>query len=222
MLKRAMREHPEQFPWTELRLKDPIGPFTGVKLASLGDDPRGCLALLRQAGLAETPYAQPAPEERRCRFVDGVTLRPEDASSIRYSPANLVTACPVAAALVLWEREVVQPAARRHLGRRVVAIDHAGSYNCRRMYGREEGQFSEHATADAIDVLGFRLADGRRVTVLGGWRGGPAERAFLSEVRDGGCDLFATVLSPDYNAAHADHLHLDQADRGYLGWQICR
>ena len=34
--------------------------------------------------------------------------------------------------------------------------------------------------------------------------------------------LFATVLSPDYNAAHRDHLHLDQAARGAWGWRACR
>ena len=49
-----------------------------------------------------------------------------------------------------------------------------------------------------------------------------AEATFLREVRTGACDLFATVLSPDYNAAHRDHLHFDQADRGGTGWGLCR
>jgi hypothetical protein len=40
-------------------------------------------------------------------------------------------------------------------------------------------------------------------------------------VRDGACRLFATVLSPDYNAAHRDHLHLDEAKRGAM-WRACR
>ena len=47
-------------------------------------------------------------------------------------------------------------------------------------------------------------------------------RTGLREVRDGACDLFATTLSPDYNAAHRDHLHLDQAARGARGWRACR
>ncbi|MDP9422474.1 MAG: extensin family protein [Pseudomonadota bacterium] len=217
-----MREHPERFPWTELRLNDPVGPFTGIKLAALGDERRRCLALLRDARLAEIPFEQPAPADRRCRFNDGVRIGPESRRSIDFSPEGLVTACPVAAALALWERDVVQPAARRHFGDRVVRIDHAGSYSCRRLYGRAEGRFSEHATADAIDILGFRLANGRRLSVLRDWRGEPADEAFLRDVRDGACDLFATVLSPDYNAAHADHFHLDQADRGALGWRLCR
>lgn len=221
-LQRQVREHPEQFPWTELTLDDPVGPFTGIKLAALGDEPRRCLALLDDAGLAETPYEQPLPADRRCRFTDGVRIQPEGSGSIAYAPPGLVTSCPVAAALALWERDVVQPAARRHFGTRVIRIDHAGSYSCRRLYGKAEGRFSEHATADAIDILGFRLADGRRLSVSRDWSGNPAERMFLRDARDGACDIFATVLSPDYNRAHADHFHLDQADRNSFGWRLCR
>ena len=96
-----MREHPERFPWTELSLSDPVGPFTGLKLASLGDDAGQCLGLLRSAGLAETPFEQPGPIEARCRFDDGVLLRPEDRRSISYSPRGVATSCPVAAATVV-------------------------------------------------------------------------------------------------------------------------
>jgi hypothetical protein len=122
----------------------------------------------------------------------------------------------------LFETRIAQQAALRHFGTRVAAIDHAGSYSCRRLYGRASGAYSEHATADAIDIVGFRLADGTRVSVLDDWsRGGPKSE-FLREVRDGACRLFSTVLSPDYNAAHADHLHFDQAQRGNAGWRACR
>lgn len=219
---RMMREHPEQFPWTKLSLGDPIGPFTGIKLAALTDEPRRCRSLLSEAGLAEMPFEQAPPGEARCRFTDGVRIRPESARSIAYSPPGLVTSCPVAAALALWERDIVQPAARRHFGEQVARIDHADSFSCRRLYGRAEGRFSEHATADAIDIVGFRLAGGRRISVLRDWRGDPAETAFLRDVRDGACKLYATVLSPDYNTAHADHFHFDQANRGSLGWRLCR
>lgn len=219
---RLVREHPERFPWTELGLADPVGPFTGIKLARLADDAQKCRALLKSADLAELPFEQQPPAEPRCRFDDGVRLEPENERSIRYAPPGLVTACPVAAALALWERDVVQPAAERHFGSRVTRIDHAGSFSCRRLYGRAEGQFSEHATADAVDILGFRFADGRSLSVLRDWQGDPAERAFLRDVRDGACDLFSTVLSPDYNAAHADHFHFDQAARGSFGWRPCR
>jgi hypothetical protein len=58
--------------------------------------------------------------------------------------------------------------------------------------------------------------------VLGDWEDQDGKAAFLREVRDGACPLFATVLSPDYNAAHRDHFHFDQADRGEWGWRGCR
>ncbi|MCE3544180.1 extensin family protein, partial [Escherichia coli] len=92
--------------------------------------------------------------------------------------------------------------------------EHLGSYACRRLYGRAAGNWSEHARANAIDIAGFRLANGTRITVARDWRGQSAKAAFLRDVRDGACRVYATVLSPDYNVAHRDHLHLDQADRG--------
>ena len=120
----------------------------------------------------------------------------------------------MAAATHLWLRDVVQPAAQAHFGARVTGIDHFGSYACRTLYGQPGAALSEHARANALDVGGFRLSDGRRVSVLRHWNGSARERAFLREVRSGACRIFGTTLSPDYNAAHADHLHLDMAVRG--------
>ncbi|MES2904222.1 MAG: extensin family protein [Pseudomonadota bacterium] len=219
---RLVREEPERFPWTPLSLSDPVGAYTGRKLAALGNDPRRCGALLDQARSGDLTVGPQRGSNAACGYASAVELRPGDPAALRYSPAGLVTACPVAAALVIWERDVVQPAAERHLGERVARVDHFGSYSCRRLYGRSEGAFSEHATANAVDIAGFRLASGRRVSVLGDWSGEGNDAAFLRAVRDGACDLFATVLSPDYNAAHADHLHFDQAIRGAMGWRGCR
>ncbi len=213
-----VRRHPQDVPWTSFELAHPIGAFTGRKLAALGDRPGECRALLGRAGVEHVPVP-PRHEGPDCGYDDGMRLAGGD---VRFAPAGVVTSCPVAAAIHLLEERIIQPAALRRLGSRVVAIDHAGSYSCRRLYGRSEGAFSEHATADALDITGFRLADGRRVSVLGDWSGDAAKAAFLRDVRDGACRLFATVLSPDYNAAHFDHLHLDQAARGSVGWRMCR
>ena len=120
------------------------------------------------------------------------------------------------------EWQVVQPAALRHFNQPVRSISHFGSYSCRRIYGRSHGHFSEHATADAIDISAFRLKDGRRISVVNDWKGEGKDAAFLHDVRDGACALFSTVLSPDYNAAHRDHFHLDQAERGATGRRACR
>lgn len=214
------RARPQDLPWTPLDLGQPTGMFTGRKLTWLTGDFGQCRALLEQAGVTYT--ALPPRGDGQCGYADVVRFGSGGARAIRFAPAGLGTSCPVAAALAVWEWNVVQPAAQRHFGSRVTSIDHFGSYSCRRLYGRDAGAFSEHSTADAVDIAGFRLADGTRITLVGDWTGDATKAAFLREVRDGACDLFATVLSPDYNAAHRDHFHLDQAERGATGWRGCR
>ncbi len=214
------RNHPQDMPWTALDLAQPVGAFTGRKLTRLGGEPQQCRALLARAGIRFTQLP-PRRANAQCGYQDAVRLG-GGSQRIDYRPGDLGTRCAVAASLALWEWHVVQPAALRHFGRRVAAIDHFGSYSCRRLYGRDEGAWSEHATANAVDIAGFRLEGGRRITVAGDWQGEDADARFLREVRDGACDLFATVLSPDYNAAHRDHFHLDQAGRGGMGWRSCR
>ena len=213
------RNHPQDMPWTKLDLSQPVGSFTGRKLAALGGEGAECRKLLREAGIAFATL--PDGGRGKCGYEDAVRLQGGSAT-LAFRPSGVGTSCPVAAALALWEWHVVQPAALRHFGVKADAIEHFGSYSCRRIYGRSEGAWSEHASANALDVAGFRLADGRRVTVLGDWRDDGAKGRFLREVRDGACRLFATTLSPDYNAAHRDHLHLDQARRGAMGWRGCR
>ncbi len=219
---RLVREEPERFPWTPLSLSDPIGPYTGRKLTALGEDPARCEALLDALGSPPRIAPPRRPADAACGYDRAIELRAGGGDALRYAPSGVTTACPVAAALALWERDVIQPAALRHLGERIVRVDHYGSYSCRRLYGRGAGGYSEHATANAFDISGFGLASGRRISVARDWADGGRDAAFLRAVRDGACDLFATVLSPDYNSAHADHLHLDQAMRGATGWRVCR
>lgn len=214
-----VKGRPQDMPWTTLDLAQPIGLFTGRKLAGLTQDRAQCLALLDRAGIAYS--AMPAGGDGQCAYDDAVRVS-RAAGSIRLAPATVAPSCPVVAALKLWEWQVVQPAAQRLLGQPVRSISHFGAYSCRRLYGRSAGDFSEHATADAIDIAAFILADGRRISVVNDWTGEGQDAAFLHAVRDGACDLFSTVLSPDYNAAHRDHLHLDQAERGAHGRRACR
>ena len=214
-----VRRHPQDIPWTPLSLNDPIGRFTLRKLAILGDDPVQCRALLSAANSADVS-APSRDAEPDCGYRDGMRLVPAS-DEARLGPPGIVTSCPVAAAMAVFERQVLQPAASHHLSTRVTEIRHAGSYSCRRLYGRSEGAFSEHARANAIDITGFRLADGSSVSVLGDWNRGD-KGDFLRAVHGGACRLFATALSPDYNAAHADHLHFDQAGRGRSGFSVCR
>lgn len=214
-----VQQRPQDMPWTDLDLSQPIGLFTGRKLTALRRDTEQCRALLDRAGIEYV--AMPPGGADQCAYTDAIRLQAEK-DAIALAPASVAPSCPVVAALKLWEWQVVQPAAQRIYGQSVRSVRHLGSYSCRRMYGRSEGDFSEHATANALDVAGFTLADGRSISVLRDWTGDGEDAQFLRAVRDGACDLFSTVLSPDYNAAHRDHFHFDQADRGTTGWRACR
>lgn len=123
--------------------------------------------------------------------------------------------CPMVAALDTWIAEVVQPVAQARFGSAVVQIDTMGSYSCRAMNGASGSHISEHAFGNAIDIAGFRLADGRRLTVVHDWtRGDDQSQAFLRDVHAGACNTFTTVLGPGYNAFHYNHIHVDLAMHG--------
>ncbi len=207
-----LAENPQHNPWAPLDLDDPPGWATHRKLAALREDPAACRAVLARSDVAFETL--PPAGEGECRREDRTVL-----GDTRLASAPAMT-CAVGAGFELWLRQSVQPAAEELLGTRVARIEHFGAYSCRRIYGRDSGRWSEHATGNAIDVAAFVLADGRRITVRGDWRGDGDEAMFLHRVRGEACGVFGTVLSPDYNAAHADHFHLDQAARGFGG--VCR
>ena len=180
-------------------------PLRTAEIARFERDTGACRRALAGAGFRTEPLPDRS-DGQGCGYHDAVELT----QSLHSYSAPLATSCAMAAALALWERDVVAPAARRRLGQEVTRIELAGpAYACRSVAGRRDRRLSEHASANAVDISGFALADGSVVSVADGWRGSPRQRAFLREVRDGACVYFGAVLSPDYNRAHADHLHFD-------------
>lgn len=216
---RWLQDHPQHNPWAPLSLEDPPGWATGRKIARLRDEPGECRAFLQNSGIAFT--ALPPAGEGECRRDDRTLTAPDTASGMVLRPRDAQATCAVHAGLAIWLRHGVQPAAENLLGSRVAALEHFGTHSCRRVGGGGSGNWSEHATGNAIDISAFVLDDGRRIVLLGGWQGGDDDAVFLRAARDTACESFATVLSPDYNAAHADHFHLDQARRNQ-GWRFCR
>jgi hypothetical protein len=118
--------------------------------------------------------------------------------------------CPIIPSIDAWLNEVVQPAAATYFGTSVAEVK-SGSYSCRPRNSRTGAKLSEHAFGNALDVMGFRFADGREVSVVRGWRGAPDEQDFLREVFAGACQYFTTVLGPGADMFHYDHFHLDLA-----------
>jgi hypothetical protein len=195
-------------PWAPLALDDPPNWLTRHKLRRLDDEPLECLRTLEGAAM----LAQPQPDREAapgCPLRNVVLVRK---TQVRFTEPFLLS-CRAAVSLALWERHALIPEAERLLGARVLRVDHFGSYACRNVYGREGGRLSQHASADALDIAGFRLDDGRRITVASHWHADDAqapEARFLRAVHRGACSVFDGVFGPDYNAAHADHLHFDR------------
>ena len=102
---------------------------------------------------------------------------------------------------------------------KLVEVDVMGSYACRTRNNRPGARLSEHGLGRAIDIGGFRLADGRRISVKEDW-GGSGEGKFLKALHRQSCGLFMTVLGPGADRYHHDHFHLDTARRN--GSTYCR
>lgn len=123
--------------------------------------------------------------------------------------------CRLAETLAEWENEVLQPAARAHFGKPIQRIQHIGTYNCRRIRG--SSRMSQHAYANAIDVSGFVLEGGGTISLKRDWFADNAKAKFLQALKQPTCDAFNVTLTPDKDAAHADHFHLDMGL-----WRACR
>jgi hypothetical protein len=129
------------------------------------------------------------------------------------APTNYLD-CRLALALVEWA-----PLLKRE---GVVGLQHYSMYRKDAVVGRST-RLSSHALGRAIDVAFFDMRDGRRLSVLADWKnrvqgvdpcgvssGSEAEkvmRDLVCEARDR--EVFEMVLTPHYNEAHKNHVHLD-------------
>lgn len=173
---------------------------------------RQCLSQLGQAGA----LFDALPDRylgQGCSNLNTVQMHALAGDDGRLDVSNVgPVTCPVSAAFAAWARFGVDRAAQQVFGSPLASIQTMGSFACRNVAGTSRR--SAHASADAIDIGGFVLADGRRISVKDGWQGNSQEREFLRIVQRSACRRFGTVLSPDYNAAHHDHLHLEGVIEG--------
>ncbi len=129
--------------------------------------------------------------------------------------------CPMTAAMDDWLEHVVQPAAQAIYGQQVVGLKLLGTYSCRSI--AHISTMSEHSYMNAVDVGGFRFADGHDIVIARDWNSeDPIVRQFLRTVGDQSCQIFNTVLGPDYNSDHYNHFHLDLAGRFRSHKRVCK
>jgi hypothetical protein len=196
-------------PWAPLDLTASPDLFLRYKLIRLGDDPAVCRAAIAGAGAVFTTLSD-HEEASGCGWTDAVRL--SALGDVRFSSPVTLT-CPLAASLVMFDRQVLQPSTMARFGSPVRVVDHVGSYACRNIYHREQAPLSRHALADAIDVTGWRLANGRRVSIEEEWAS-PDTGLFLHGLQHDGCRYFGAFFGPDYNAAHRTHFHLQGGGYG--------
>lgn len=176
---------------------------------------RECHAQLNSAGVRFAAVAKPdAPGVRwpiRLRGpVKGVVFQPEERSEV-----YAILDCRLALALADWAPELRRAGVRR--------VEYYSMY---RPFARiaGSGTVSGHAHGMAIDAARFELQSGAVVDVLEDWEGrsrgqdpcpersDEARRSrLLRAVTCAAVDrkLFQVVLTPHYNRAHDNHVHLE-------------
>ena len=185
-----------------------------------------CQKLLDGLNITYKPLA-PIGEQGGCGAPAPIEV--SAVAGVKLAPPATET-CAMAAALVRWVSEDVQPAARKRLGTEVTEIRTATSYSCRRRNNSATGKMSEHSKANALDMSGFSFAKNADATVggKGNWGTGllgaiglSKDGSFLEDIRKEACTHFTTVLGPGSDPYHGDHFHVDVLRRRG-DYRICK
>ncbi|MFQ3467601.1 extensin-like domain-containing protein [Enterobacter bugandensis] len=199
-------------PFTPLNLDDPPGRITQYKLRRL--TPEACASLLAQANQKKLIRTQAVADSGgECPLNNVVRVRDFGPVSLN---GSFLASCPLALSSALFVSQQARPLTKRFTGSELTRIEHLGSFACRNIYHRPDARRSEHATAEALDIAAFRLANGERVTVLNGWKSAKTQ-PWLKALLAASCGYYGNGLGPEYNAAHASHFHL-----GMRGLGLCR
>ncbi len=183
----------------------PLAPVTSRRKARICG-----LKSLRGVRLASIPAAR-----RGCGVAQPVKIT--SLAGLAFSRPAIMD-CTTAQALERWLRKAVIP----QIGRRgggVVGVDVIASYSCRTRNNRPGAKISEHGRGKAVDIAGFMLRDGGRISVLKDWGKGRSGR-ILKRLHKAACGTFGTVLGPNSDRFHRNHFHLDTAR--YRGGAYCR
>ncbi len=127
----------------------------------------------------------------------------------------ITTNCAMAVTLAQWAGDV-KSAAQNVYGNdiKITEIGTGSDYQCRNVNGASEGRVSEHAFANALDIMSFTFSDGSKTELESGWNGSEKEKKFWRAVHGASCKLFMTVIGPEGDAAHLTNMHLDQGCHG--------
>ena len=180
-------------------------------------EPSACRLALTDA-IAIAPSIPAITGPGQCGGDDLVKLEAivlPDARRITVTPAAILR-CEMATAVADWVREDAAPLLAG-LGGEITEIDNFDSFECRGRNRVKGARLSEHGRANALDVRGFRLANGAMLSLT--------DRNVTREIREkvlaSVCSRFATVLGPASDWYHEDHIHLDLKERRN-NYKICQ
>jgi hypothetical protein len=162
----------------------------------------GKVATFRPLGMLVAPGECGAPD---AVLLESVVL-PDRTKVALMPPATL--RCRLAGVVAQWLRDDVAPATAK-LGAPLRALENLGSYECRGRDRVRGATLSEHGRANALDVHAFRLANGKNFVLADP----KAPKDWRDAIRASACARFSTVLGPGSDAEHAEHIHLDLAER---------
>ncbi|MFS4439377.1 extensin family protein [Paracoccaceae bacterium GXU_MW_L88] len=184
------------------------------------DEPRGDLpGNVRQVCGGSAIWGRPLPaiREGACGIRNPVEIYQVAGVAL---PRGATVDCDTAASLAEWIAFGAQPAAKAAGKEPLVEMEVAASYACRSRNNQSGAKMSEHALGNAIDLSAFTFADGETVRVEEDWRGGLFRKSVIKRFHEAACGPFGTVLGPDADRFHRDHLHFDTAR--YPNGTYCR
>lgn len=157
-----------------------------------------------------------------CRIGEPVSVSALGKNQVLLKPAALVGE-PLVPLLLTWIDKDLQPSAKQMLSDEVTELVVSSSYVCRTRNNKPGAKLSEHALGNAIDISGFRLKSGDRISVETDWAADTPEGKFLQAVHKAACTHFSTVLGPEADTYHKTHFHLDRGRHGKTGtYKICQ
>lgn len=175
-------------PFTPLHLDDPPGRITQYKLRNL--TPQACTSLLSQANQRALIRTQPVADSGgECPLRNIVRVRNFGPVSLN---SSFLASCPLALSSALFISQQARPLTRSYTGSELTRIEHLGSFACRNIYHRPDARRSEHATAEALDITAFGLANGEKVTVQNGWKATKTQ-PWLKGMLAASCSYYSTA-----------------------------
>jgi hypothetical protein len=172
---------------------------------------------LRLPDIAEVEALPPVIAPNGCGIDDPVKIgavRTADNRRIAVNPPATLR-CTTAEAVAYWVRDDIAPIAAA-LGAPLTAVANFDSYECRGRNRVVGAMISEHGKGNAIDIRALTLANGKHYELTDA----QVDKAVRERLKASACARFTTVLGPQSDGYHENHIHVDLAER-HGGYRIC-